>query len=194
MEFIKMNKALLLAGAACVLFSTQANAQQMFGHEIEPYVGMDYIYDNADFKGDANSLKKAYNSGAVNVGTRLGKYAGLEAYYQLSGHRKKDLTSTVTAKSKFHSYGLDLYGYLPMDCADKVDLLASIGLGNYNLTVKGLSAGKYDKDHLGYRFGLGAQYNFTDHFSARVMGRYNYVNTSYLDNMWEATAGVRYTF
>ena len=34
MEFIQMNKALLLAGAACVLcLSTPAKAQQMFGHE-----------------------------------------------------------------------------------------------------------------------------------------------------------------
>ncbi len=188
-----MNKALLLAGAACIFFSTQANAQQMFGHEIEPYVGADYIFSAADFKGDANKLKEDYNSGSVNVGTRLGKYAGLEAYYQMSGERKATVEGEK-AKAKFHSYGLDLYGYMPLGCTDKVDLLASVGLGNYNLEVKNLPNGKYDKDHMGYRFGVGAQYNFNEHVSARVMGRYTLVDTSYLDNLMEVTAGLRYTF
>ncbi len=189
-----MNKALLMAGAACILLSTQAKAQQMFGEEIEPYVGADYVYDNVDFKNQGNGLKESYNSGAVNVGTRLGEYAGLEAYYQLSGKRTSNLSEDVKAKSKFQSYGVDLYGYMPLGCNDKVDLLASVGLGNYNLEVKGLPDGKIDKDHLGYRFGLGAQYNFDEHVSARVMGRYNYIDTRDLDNMWEATAGLRYTF
>ncbi len=188
-----MNKALLLAGAACILFSTQAKAQQMFGHEIEPYVGADYIFSAADFKGEANQLKEDYNSGSINVGTRLGKYAGLEAYYQMSGERKTTIEDNKV-KSKFHSYGLDLYGYMPLGCTDKVDLLASIGLGNYNLEAKNLPSGKYDKDHMGYRFGVGAQYNFTDHVSARVMGRYTYIDTAALDNLMEVTAGLRYTF
>lgn len=189
-----MNKALLLAGAACVLFSTQANAQQMFGEQIEPYIGVDYIFSHADYKDAGNRLKKDYNSGAVNLGTRLGKYAGLEAYYQQTGSKKTRLATDVKAKSKFDSYGLDIFGYLPLGCADKVDLLAAIGLGNYNLKVKGLPDGKYDKDHMGYRFGVGAQYNFNQNFSARVMGRYTYVDTKYLDNLTEVTAGVRYTF
>lgn len=59
MEFIQMNKALLLAGAACVLcLSTPAKAQQMFGHEIEPYIGADYIFTSADFKRPVIFLKK----------------------------------------------------------------------------------------------------------------------------------------
>lgn len=62
MEFIQMNKALLLAGAACVLcLSTPAKAQQMFGHEIEPYIGADYIFTSADFKKAGNLLKEDYN-------------------------------------------------------------------------------------------------------------------------------------
>ncbi len=189
-----MNKALLFASAACVLtLSSTANAQQMFGNDIEPYVGLDYVYSRADFKSGAD-LKKDYNSGSVNVGTRLGKYAGLEAYYQLSGSRSTRLADDVKAKSKFHSYGLDIFGYLPLGCEDKVDLLASVGAGNYNIKVKNIPEGKYDKDHMGYRFGVGAQYNFNEHVSARAMYRYTYLDTKYLDNMNEFTAGLRYTF
>lgn len=195
MEFIQMNKALLLAGAACVLcLSTPAKAQQMFGHEIEPYIGADYIFTSADFKKAGNLLKEDYNGGAVNIGTRLGKYAGLEAYYQMTGERKAKHESGSDLKSKFRSYGLDLFGYLPLGCADKVDLLASVGAGNYTLKVKGDPTGEYDKDHMGYRFGIGAQYNFNEHVSARVMGRYTYVDTKYLDSLMEVNAGLRYTF
>ena len=190
-----MNKALLLAGAACVLcLSTPAKAQQMFGHEIEPYIGADYIFTSADFKKAGNLLKEDYNGGAVNIGTRLGKYAGLEAYYQMTGERKAKHESGSDLKSKFRSYGLDLFGSLPLGCADKVDLLASVGAGNYTLTVKGDPTGEYDKDHMGYRFGVGAQYNFNEHVSARVMGRYTYVDTKYLDSLMEVNAGLRYTF
>ena len=190
-----MNKALLLAGAACVLcLSTPAKAQQMFGHKIEPYIGADYIFTSADFKKAGNLLKEDYNGGAVNIGTRLGKYAGLEAYYQMTGERKAKHESGSDLKSKFRSYGLDLFGYLPLGCADKVDLLASVGAGNYTLKVKGDPTGEYDKDHMGYRFGVGAQYNFNEHVSARVMGRYTYVDTKYLDSLMEVNAGLRYTF
>ena len=51
-----MNKALLLASAACIIsFSSIANAKMM-GHEVKPYVGADYVYSSADYKGDAKGL------------------------------------------------------------------------------------------------------------------------------------------
>lgn len=194
-----MNKALLLASAACVLcFSTAANAQQMFGYEIEPYIGLDYVYSHADYKSEADVLKKDFNSGAVNIGTRLGKYAGLEAFYQQSGDRKTNVYygdgTSEKLKTRLYSYGLDLYGYMPLDCFDKFDLVGSIGAANLNMRVKGLPEGKYDKNHMAWRAGAGLQYNFDEHVSARVMYRYSYVDTKYLDNLNEVTAGLRYTF
>lgn len=195
-----MNKALLLASAACVLcFSTAANAQQIFGHDIEPYIGLDYVYSHADYKGDADVLKKDFNSGAVNIGTRLGEYAGLEAFYQQSGNRTTKVWESGAVfenkiKSRIYSYGLDLYGYLPLDCLNKFDLVASIGAANLNMRVKGLPEGKYDKNHMAWRAGAGFQYNFDEHVSARVMYRYSYVDTKYLDNLNEVSAGLRYTF
>lgn len=188
-----MNKALLLASAACIIsFSSIANAN-MLSQEVKPYVGADYVYSYADYKGEAKGLKKSYNSGAVNAGVRMGKYTGLEAFYQHSGERKTHREDTKI-KSQIQAYGLDLYGYLPLGCNDKVDLLGSIGAANYKFKIKDLANGKYDKERVGYRVGAGAQYNFTDHLSARVMGRYSYIHTKELKNLAEVTAGLRYSF
>ena len=196
-----MKKTLLLASAAACIFaySANANAQQMFGYEAKPYIGVDYIYTHADNKGIANNLKKDYNSGDINVGVRLGEYAGLEAFYQQSGNRTTKVWESGAVfenkiKSRIYSYGLDLYGYLPLDCLNKFDLVASIGAANLNMRVKGLPEGKYDKNHMAWRAGAGFQYNFDEHVSARVMYRYSYVDTKYLDNLNEVSAGLRYTF
>lgn len=84
-----MKKTLLLAGAAC-LFPVLANAQMMSGNEAKSYIGVDYIYDKADFKKDAKSLDDGYNSASVNAGVRVEDF-GIEAFYQHSGERKTHL-------------------------------------------------------------------------------------------------------
>ena len=47
---------------------------------------------------------------------------------------------------------------------------------------------------MGYRAGLGFQYDMNEHWALRVVGRYSYIDSKILDNMQEATAGIRYTF
>lgn len=186
-----MNKALLLASAACIIsFSSAANANML--KDLNPYVGADYVYSHADFKGGDRGLKKDYDSGAVNAGIQVGKYTSLEAFYQHSGTRKTHDEAGDKIKSNFQAYGLDMYGYLPLGCS-KMDLLGSVGAANYKLKVKD-STGKYDKDRIGYRIGAGAQYRFTDHISARIMGRYSYIDSKALKSLTEVTAGLRYTF
>ena len=101
-----MKKTLLLAGVAC-LFSFGANAE-----EYRPYVGLDYVFSNANIKKEYN-MKKDYNSGAVNAGIQIGEYTGLEAFFQQSGERKKNITDTLNNKTKFHAYVLYLYVYMP---------------------------------------------------------------------------------
>ncbi len=181
-----MKKTLLLAGVAC-LFSAAVQAQ-----EFRPYVGLDYAYDKADFKKDAKNMDDGFNSGIINVGTRMGDYLGLEAFYQQAGERKSHRPDGIE-KFKFHAYGIDVYGYMPIDTAQKFDLLASLGIADYETDHKKID-GKTSKGKIGYRAGIGAQYNFTDHFAARVMARYNYVGMAHLNNFNEVTAGVRYTF
>ena len=60
-----MKKTLLLASVAC-LISANASAEMM--QDLKPYVGIDYVYDNADFKGAASKAKDNYNSGSINAG------------------------------------------------------------------------------------------------------------------------------
>lgn len=84
-----MKKTLLLVGAAC-LFPVLANAQMMSGNEAKSYIGVDYIYDKADFKKDAKSLDDGYNSASVNAGVRVEDF-GVEAFYQHSGEKKTHL-------------------------------------------------------------------------------------------------------
>lgn len=186
-----MKKTLLLAGVAC-LISFSANAR-----EFNPYIGLDYAYTKADLKKDLKPVDDGYNSGIINAGVRMGQYAGLEAFFQQSGERKTHVAADQSIKSKFNAYGLDLYGYLPIPaCSDKFDLLASIGAANYDFQAKykGIARGKYDKQRVGYRAGIGAQYNLTENWAARVMGRYTYLGARDINHLSEVTAGVRYTF
>lgn len=187
-----MKKEILMAGAAVLLAGT---AEAM---EINPYIGMDYVYSSADYKSDNNTwdkaLKKDYNSGAVNVGMRPSQYFSLEGFFQQSTKEKGAYISTAgdRIKSEFYAYGADAYGYLPIGC-DGWNLLGTVGMANYNFKVK-TAAGSDDKNHMGYRAGLGVQYDMNENWAMRVVGRYSYIDSKVLDNLQEVTAGIRYTF
>ena len=77
-----MKKTLLLAGVAC-LFSFGANAADYSLSELRPYVGLDYVYTDANIKKETR-IKTDYNSGAINAGIRFYDYLGLEAFFQQS--------------------------------------------------------------------------------------------------------------
>lgn len=190
-----MKKTLLLAGVACV-FAANANAAEFMNYTINPYVGLDYVYSDANIKKEYQ-VKKDYNSMAINLGTMLSDYASIEAFFQQSGERSNKVSGTEKYKSKFYAYGLDAYGYMPVGC-DGMKLLGSVGIANYNMEVKDKSSvtrnSKYDKDRTGYRIGFGAQYDFNEHIAARVMARYSYIGAKALKDLKELTAGVRYTF
>ncbi len=185
-----MKKTLLLASAAC-LFSFGANAMDLSA-EMKPYVGLDYAYSHGDIKKDAG-IKKDYNSGIINAGVKMGDYSGLEAFFQQSGERKAHHGERGKVKSEFYAYGLDAYGYMPMGCEKKFNLLGSLGLANYNMKVK-VPGGNRDKQKVGYRVGIGASYDLTENWSARIMGRYSYIGAHDIKSLQEVTAGVRYTF
>ena len=104
-----MKKTLLLAGVAC-LFSFGANAADYSLSELRPYVGLDYVYTDANIKKETR-IKTDYNSGAINAGIRFYDYLGLEAFFQQSGERKSMKGTLDQTKSEFYAYGLDLYGY-----------------------------------------------------------------------------------
>lgn len=173
-----MKKTLLLAGVACIMGASQAQAMM----KVDPYIGMDYVYSDMDMsKGRDHNLENKFNSLSLNAGAKLHENFGVEVYYQQSDTEKKHGNN-----SRFYSYGIDAMGYLPV--AENVDLIASVGLGQYEFRAGG------DEDDLGYRFGLGAQYSFNDNWAARAMVREVLVDSNTMDDMLEFSAGVRYSF
>lgn len=173
-----MKKTLLLAGVACLLSANQVQAAM----NMTPYVGMDYVYSDMDMNnGKEDKLENKFNSLAINTGVKFNEYVGLEAYYQQSDTEKKHGNN-----SRFYSYGADVMGYLPV--SEKVDLIGSLGLGQYEFRAGG------DEDEIGYRIGLGAQYSFNDNWAARAMVREVLLDSDTMDNMLEFNAGVRYSF
>lgn len=189
-----MKKTLLLAGVACVLLSSNANAGwQDTAKNANMYVGADYVFDSYDFKGTLDEAKKSHNSGNFNIGTRVENF-GTEIFGQWSGKRTKDLgEGEGKLKTRVDAYGLDFAGYLPLGCEGKYDLLATAGAANYYYRGKS-DNDKISKNRIGWRIGGGAMYNMTDHVSARVVGRYAYIGTRDLNHAAEVTAGVRYSF
>lgn len=189
-----MKKTLLLAGVACVLMSTQANAANWFSSQMEhtkTYVGVDYAFDDFDFKGNLHDAKKSYNSGLVNFGMRMTNM-GAEVFGQWSFGRTKD-TAAGKVKTHVNAYGMDLYGYLPLGCEGKYELLGTLGVADYY--YKGFKGAENDtNNHVGWRVGGGAMYNFNQSISARIVGRYAYIGASDLNHAAEVTAGMRYSF
>ena len=185
-----MKKTLLLAGVAC-LFSVSANAMDV-AKEFRPYIGLDYVYSHADYKDLVLEPKKSYNSGMVSVGTWISPYASLEAFFQQSAEVKSHNGTIDHIKTKFYAYGLDAYGYLPLGC-DGFNLLGSLGLANYNMKVK-YHHGSDDKQRMGYRVGIGAQFNIARGLVLRSMYRYIRLNTDTIDYLQEFSVGLRFLF
>ncbi len=187
-----MKKICLLAAAVSVFaMNAQAADWSMGNAYFKPYVGADYVYSHTKQGGLASDAKRDYNSWMVNMGTDIGEYTSIEAFFQQAPERKAH-NAGDEIKSEFYAYGLDLYGRMPIMCSD-FNALASVGIANYNTKYK-FNGTSDDKQRIGYRAGVGMSYDMTENVSFRVMGRYSYVGMKNLDNLMEVTAGIRYTF
>ncbi len=193
-----MKRTLLLASIASIF---AFNAQAL---DVKPYVGLDYVRSDMDLdvklEGENVSryLEDNLNAFAVSAGAKINNNFGLEAFYQQSEDGEKTVGFLEKTETNYKAYGVDFIGYLPLGCENKLELLGAIGIGQYDAEAKykvaGLKALNLDDDGLGVRLGAGAQYNFNEHFAARVMARYVDTDVDGLDNMVDLTAGVRYTF
>lgn len=186
-----MKKTLLLSGLACVA-AFNAEAMNFNMKEIRPYVGADYVYFYAKNGGAARHLKDDFSAGKFNVGMQMYKNWDLEFSFQQSGELKSgkpDADSKI--KNYFTTYAMDVYGKYPIMCS-KLNALATVGTGIYHVKYKNMDRGSFNR--VGYRAGLGLQYDFNDNFSARVVGRYSYIGAATVDNLMEVTAGLQYRF
>lgn len=186
---MKFTVSSLMAAASVFAFAATANAADSF----KPYVGLDYNYTDAD----AKHQSPKYNSASVNVGTEYNKYFGTEVFYQYSDSDTKTVNS-IKNKTSFQAYGLDLMGYLPLGCDQVFSLVGTMGIGEYTFDKRfnGYATPKHQRDHgLGYRFGAGLQYQVDENIAVRGLVRYvNLNDVKNFDDMWEYTAGVKYSF
>ena len=188
-----MKKTLLLAGVACV-FALQAKAGYWADvyNEMHPYIGADYVYSNIKFGGAAKNMRDSYHSPSINIGARMYGYWGLEGFYQQSFKEKKTIDGEKHS-AEFLAYGADIYGYMPVMCS-QFNLLGSLGLANYRFSFRYPEEASKKQNRVGYRAGIGMQYDFTEHFAFRMMGRYSYLGMKRVNNLKEVTAGLRFTF
>jgi len=188
-----MKKTLLLAGVASVVaFQANAGYWSDIYSDLKPYIGADYVYSYAKLGGPAQLLRESYHSPSINFGARMYGNWGLEAFYQQSFKEKKHIWGEPYSM-EFLAYGADLYGYAPIMCS-QFNLLGSLGLANYRFSFRYPDIASKTQDRIGYRAGIGMQYDFTEHFAFRMMGRYTYLGMNRIDNFKEVTAGLRYSF
>lgn len=189
-----MKKILLLSGVACLFsINAQAGVYNWQKPSVRPYVGAEYVYSRAHQGGDAKHFKKNFNSGKANLGLELDKNIYTEFSFQMTGDLKNSNPYNEEGKSTnhFQAYALDLYGKMPILCSDFGALLTAGG-AIYDIKYKQMPNSSTTK--VGYRAGVGLQYDMTDHISARVVGRYSYIGAKRMNNLKEVTVGMLYRF
>ena len=201
-----MKKFILALGAlmACSnAFADSAVKTTESEKYMRPYVGLDYVYTSMEWKDDADSflLSDSLNSFSVSGGIKFNKYIGGELFFQQSGDETETAFSGAYYKTKLNymAVGLDIIGYLP--AGKNFNFLGTVGAGYYKFRLKGYEADngyvyslKESKDKLGYRIGLGMQYDVNENLSLRAVTRYSDPDIDYIDNLWEFSFGVRMTF
>jgi len=164
--------------------SVKANdnsSYDVMGWRTAPYMGVEVGRAHME----STPLSSNYNTLTPYLGVRFGPYWGLEASYTTS-----DRESNAVSSSRFTDYNLDAMGYLPLDAAHRFELIGLVGYGHYDLHASNTTS---DDDNA-FRFGGGAQYNFTNHVAARVLYRRIETDTAVLGNTDSYTAGITYSF
>lgn len=172
----------------------------------------DENWDEIDGFGKSN---KAFS---LVAGAKFNQNFGLEAFYQKSGKESKDTyeesyedfdreyNHKEKSELSYVAYGIDAIGYMPI--TQEVELLASLGIAQYDFKTKytwtesgydekysDSSVDKKNFDTLGFRIGLGTQYNINEHFALRAMARYVKMDDDeYVKSLTEFSLGLRYMF
>lgn len=180
--------------------------------EIRPYVGLDAVWDDVGLDdGMSAYLKDGYKSFKVNAGVRANDRFGVEVFYQHSGKEGKTVPTVFVnvlerITARIEAFGADVKGYLPVGGFEKAEFYGTIGVARYDFdgqdsafnTATGAFASEdVSEKSTGFRFGIGAQYRFDDHWSADLSCRYVKLNggdDDAFNNLKEVSAGVKYTF
>lgn len=181
----------------------------------------DFTLDNPlvggeSYAGNTDKFEDSLDSLNFNLGYRPWKYLGFEFFYQqsLSDNQIKYQESYSGDRRfaqaeydvKYKAYGLDLIGYIPV--ATRLDLLAAVGVANYDFEAKvnfnaykDTSVNKYranslkmDDSKVAFRYGGGAQIWLSQRLAFRLMYRFTDIGGDYFDDVSEFSLGLRYNF
>ena len=182
-----MNKY-FLAGLFLLLFcGVQAKDENAY----VPYFGFDGIYDKAN----ATNIHPQYFGASINIGTLYNNYFGTELFYEKVWPDSKKISDTQKYKTSYRAYGLDIIGYIPVDCKMRFNLLGSIGFGEYVFHEKIKPFKHHNNSAYGYRFGLGVLYRIDNHFALRAIARYTHFDhINNFDHQMSYVLGLRYHF
>lgn len=195
-----MKKAFFVAALAMAA-ATPAFAEND-GFYFKPYVGLDYQNTYINYKGDYDHFYETdLNGGNIHVGARVHKYLGFEGGYSDTLQARKDVNDSslqYNTKSQMKQWTLDAMGYLPVDAAQKVELIATAGVAVSKFTAQLNFAGApvtgSDTSNV-FRVGGGAQYWLTKNVNARVLVRYQTSShDSGIDDAIVTTAGLNLSF
>ena len=189
--------------------SIKSSSQNKTTHSrISPVIGADIVYSVMNFSDNSELIKNyaedEYVAFSVSLGAKLNPYFGIEGFYQQSeeGESNKYHKINISGlgegnlKTSYTAYGVDLVGYIPTDI-QHVNLLGSIGIGQYEFEGKiknNYTSVSDNDDGIGIRLGIGLQSNISENIALRFMGKYSHLNTDYIDNMFDLTAGLRFYF
>ena len=187
----------------------------------------DFISELSDRNIETGSFFNTNNFGfSLNVGSQISRYLAIEGFFQqiYSGEKTKNIEYKLDSYSNQHigiktkqfdilSFGIDIVGYLPINHT-RFSLMGSLGAGYYGTSFKITTeayefsgswtgtptkqSGTETEDNLGFRFGLGAQYAFSETWAIRSMIRYVKMDSDkendVLNGIIDISTGLRYAF
>jgi len=172
----------LMTAVSAIAFVANASA-----YEYTPYVAVDYTYSEIPSTADVNGGKLA-------LGTEYNKYFGTEVFYQRTGSDRVH-SSDGTNEYSLQSYGLDMYGYLPLGCDQVFSLVGTAGISNIDVIYKEANEKRETENGLGYRLGAGFEYDVNSNVSVRALYRYTFTDkVNSIDHISEYSLGVKYSF
>ena len=172
-----------------VLSALESGIAKADSYKYRPYVGATYAFASAR----ADKAKPNYNIGGIYIGSEYGKYFSTEVFYNQSTYDNNYINNLRT-RTSYRSYGLDLMAYLPLDCYNRFDFVATAG-AEYVFAKKIKGEKHHNDSGLGYRFGGGLKYNFNADWQAKALARYvKFNNVSDFDHQIEYSLNIEYHF
>jgi opacity protein-like surface antigen len=173
------------------------------------YIGVDYNKANIKTKheklifGDSNKSIEANeliddlddNISAV-LGMRPHPNMGIEAFYNRVAKKNEVEKGNTTYSAKYHAFGVDLIGYLPV--TNYLDFVAVAGIGQYYFESSASYPDAAAEDAFGrtlaFRAGAGLQINLRSGLIIRSMYRYVHIDNMNIQILQEFSLGVRIAF